>query len=101
MAQSRKRVFVVLVRKDVCPHPSMVQNIGELVTKVLPHSFETPFGGEGTRERIQDIMKYNRKILEEMGREPTFPPPAKDRGQPGETRGLENRSVVKVFYFWN
>ncbi|CAL1163486.1 unnamed protein product [Cladocopium goreaui] len=74
----------------------MVQNIGELVTKVLPHSFETPFGGEGTRERIQDIMKYNRKILEEMGREPTFPPPAKD-GKCSEARKKMIKSMKKNF----
>ena len=75
----------------------MVQNIGELVTKVLPHSFETPFGGEGTRERIQDIMKYNRKILEEMGREPTFPPPRKGPGATGGNQGLRKSVCGKGF----
>ena len=94
MAQTRKRVFVVLVRKDVCPHASMVQNIGELVTKVLPHAFDSPFGGGGTRERVHDLLKCNRTILKQMDREPTFPPPAKDRGN----RGLWKSVCCKGFF---
>jgi hypothetical protein len=33
-------VFVVLVRKDICPNQAVAQNIGEMVSKVIPHPFD-------------------------------------------------------------
>lgn len=42
MAQSRRRLFIVMVRRDICPHPELVDNIAKLVCKVLPFSFVTP-----------------------------------------------------------
>jgi hypothetical protein len=66
-------VFVVLVRKDICPNQAVAQNIGEMVSKVIPHAFDSPHGGQADRETVQQLMAYNRAVLSDLGREPTSP----------------------------
>jgi len=78
-------VFVVLVRKDICPNQAVAQNIGEMVSKVIPQ-FDSPHGGQADRETVQQLMAYNRAVLSDLGREPTFPPPSQD----GSGRGVQN-----------
>ena len=67
---------MVLVRKDICPNQAVAQNIGEMVSKVIPHAFDSPHGGQADRETVQQFMAYNRAVLSDLGREPTFPPPS-------------------------
>lgn len=81
-----QRVFVVLVRKDICPNQAVAKNIGEMVSKVIPHAFDSPHGGQADRETVQQLMAYNRAVLSDLGREPTFPPPSQD----GSGRGVQN-----------
>ena len=72
MAQSRRRLFIVMVRRDICPHPELVDNIAKLVCKVLPFSFVTPQHCR-PRETVQEICHYNTKTLEDLGRPRTMP----------------------------
>ena len=42
--------------------------------------------GKLTGKRFQQLMAYNRAVLSDLGREPTFPPPSQD----GSGRGVQN-----------
>lgn len=77
MAQSRKRIFVVMIRADVCG-PTYAQQLGRIITEVLPHATYNENGGALYRENIQDLRAYTQKILAEMEREPTTPPISQD-----------------------
>lgn len=87
MAQSRKRLFIVMVRRDVCPNRELVDNISKLVCKVLPFSFVMPQRYR-PRETVQEICHYNTKILEELGRPRTMPEMSQDSTY-GNRAGLQ------------
>lgn len=57
-----------------------------MVSKVIPHAFDSPHGGQADRETVQQLMACNRAVLSDLGREPTFPPPSQD----GSGRGVQN-----------
>ena len=83
MGQSRKRLYLVMVRKDVCPNKDQVENLSQVITKVLPSTLTTGWRnvwdlGFIGRETLPEIRKYTAKVLEEMQREPTFPEVAQD-----------------------
>ena len=90
-----QRVLVVLVRKDICPNQAVAQNIGEMVSKAIPHAFDSPHGGQADRETVQQLMAYNPAVLSDLGREPTFPPPPQD----GSGRGVQNWFTARSFGF--
>lgn len=92
MAQSRKRLFIVMVRSDVCSD-DLVQNIGDLVCKVLPFSYhaDVPFGAY-SRETIGQIRAFNAEVLKQLHLKPTMPEPSKD-----SAKGCWGREVSPVF----
>ena len=77
MAQSRRRIFIVMIRADVCG-PTYAQQLGKIITDVLPHATYNENGGYLYRENLQDLRAYTKKILTEMEREPTPPPISQD-----------------------
>lgn len=78
MAQTRRRIFIVMVREDICDE-TFAEQLSRVITDVLPHALYNEHGGPHYRETIQDLMKYNRSVLEVMGKEPTLPPISQDR----------------------
>ena len=85
MAQSRKRLFVVLVRTDICPHRDAALNIGELASKILTHALNRsdrpPQHPDHTyrRETVQQMRAYASGVLKALGKEPTLPGVSQDR----------------------
>lgn len=82
MAQSRKRIFLVMVRDDLVPHSGLVHTLGEVINKVLPHAFDS-YSPSGSnlygRETVQQIRAYTHHILSQMGMEQgTQPPQSQD-----------------------
>lgn len=71
MAQTRRRIFIVMVREDICDE-TFAEQLSRVITDVLPHALYNEHGGPPYRETIQDLMKYNRSVLEVMGKEPTL-----------------------------
>ena len=78
MAQTRRRIFIVMVREDICDE-TFAEQLSRVITDVLPHALYNEHGGPHYRETIQDLMKYNRSVLEVMGKGPTLPPISQDR----------------------
>lgn len=83
MAQSRKRLFVISIRMDVCPYEELARNVCQLVTKVLPHAFDMPEDDNNrARESIQEICEYNTDVMNSLGKSPTLPSSSKDPFRP-------------------
>lgn len=78
MAQSRRRLFIVMIRSDVCSD-DFVQNIGNLVCKVLPFSFHADVPcGPYSRETVGQIRLFTNEVLKQLQMEPTMPEPSQD-----------------------
>lgn len=78
MAQSRRRIFIVMVREDIWDE-TYAEQLSRVITDVLPHALYNEHGGPHYRETIQDLMKCNRSVLKVMGKHPTPPPICQDR----------------------
>ncbi|CAK9023468.1 PARP-type domain-containing protein (Fragment) [Durusdinium trenchii] len=59
LPQSRKRLYIVMVRKDICDE-AIVKNLGEVVGKVLPHAMQED-GKESSKSK--SIVKTFKKEL--------------------------------------
>lgn len=80
MAQSRERIFIVLIRKDVCSS-TFACELGELINNVLPYAMY-PYRPQSTRETVQDIHAYTSRVLNTLELEPTLPVPSQDCQNP-------------------
>ncbi len=78
MAQSRRRIFIVMIREDICDE-TFAEQLSRVITDVLPHALYNEHGGPHYRETIQDLIKYNQSVLESMDKQPTRPPVCQDR----------------------
>ena len=72
-----------MVRQDVCPDKDQVENLAQVITKVLPSTLVMGWRnawdvGSINRETLPEIRKYTKKVLEEMQRDPTFPEVSQD-----------------------
>ncbi|CAK9042246.1 Hypothetical protein (Fragment), partial [Durusdinium trenchii] len=71
--QTRKRLYMVLARKDVCSE-EVVVNLPEIAGKVLSEAMREA----SRRPTIQEIMAHNRQVLQILERRPTFPAVSQD-----------------------
>lgn len=78
LPQSRKRLYIIMVRDDVCDEKT-VQNLGEIVQKVLPQAMQAA----GLRSTLGQVMNLNKTWLGALGKHRTLPLPSKDLGGGG------------------
>ena len=79
MAQSRKRIYVIMVRDDICPSP-LAMKLGEIINLVLPNALYKAEGDDGyfVRETIHNIMAYDKAVLHTMGAQHVKPRVSQD-----------------------
>lgn len=77
MAESRKRVYVILIRADIC-FGRFASDLAKFVAEVLPFAIYNEWGGPLVRETPQTLQKYNERINAFLGRTPTYPPICQD-----------------------
>lgn len=79
MAQSRKRLFILMVRNDVAD-AEVTNNLASIIKQVLPHAMHLNSGSAGAqRETLHEHKAYVTRVLGLLGKIPTVPDIAKDR----------------------
>ena len=80
MAQSRKRIYVVLVRTDVVSK-RIVYSLDQIVNAVLPRAIYTCESDDShIRETVQQVRYHNVQILEALERAATMPAVSQEIG---------------------
>lgn len=70
MPQTRKRVYVLMVRKHMVDEAGM-DTLAYLMTNFLPGKFTS-------RATVQEVLAYRMSVVNDMGLQPHDPPQAKD-----------------------
>ena len=72
MAQSRSRIYIIMIRNDILSKDADAQLSGfqHMVTEVLPSMIQ----GKGTVREVLDYVKANHELIGEL----TYPAPSKD-----------------------